>query len=133
MRVTPLMQTRDKPGPRGPGAIKHGHTCSSCSSARWRPRGQLGCERTRRHRGWGGGGNGLRAGGHGSDTHVSGVCLTVCCSVSQCVAVSHSVLQVYVSQCVAVRCSVLQCVAVCCSALQCVAVTPIFQVSVLFF
>ena len=40
-----------------------------------------------------------------------------CCSVSQCVAVCHSVLQ-----CVAVYCSVWQCVAVRCSALQCVAV-----------
>ena len=72
----------------------------------------------------------------------------MCCSVSQCVAVCCSVLQLRnyhirsrskasgllicmlqcvavrcsVLQCVAVRCCVLQCVAVCCSALQCVAV-----------
>jgi len=43
--------------------------------------------------------------------------VTVCCSMSQCVAVCCRVLQ-----CVAVGCSVLQCVAVCCSVLQCVAV-----------
>jgi len=48
-----------------------------------------------------------------------------CTIMSQCVAVSVSVLH-YVAtccnmlQCVAVCCSVLQCVAVCCSVLQCV-------------
>ena len=42
---------------------------------------------------------------------------TMCCSVSQCVAVCRSVLQ-----CVAVCCSVSQCVAVCYSVSQCVAV-----------
>ena len=44
-------------------------------------------------------------------------CVTVRCSVLECVAVCCGVLQ-----CVAVRCSVLQCVAVCCSVMQCVAV-----------
>ena len=78
------------------------------------------------------------------------VCVTVCCSVlqcvamwkcrdsrysicvcgtcveeeifSKCVALCCSVLQCVASvlQCVAVCCSVLQCVAVCCSVLQCV-------------
>jgi len=47
------------------------------------------------------------------------VCVAVCCSVLQCVAVSHScdVFEdiSYMHECVAVRCSVLQCVAVCCS------------------
>ena len=38
----------------------------------------------------------------------------VCCSVLQCVAVCRRMLQ-YVAVC----CSVLQCVAVCCSVLQC--------------
>ena len=68
------------------------------------------------------------------------VCVAVCCSVLQCVAVLQrvavNVLQTpgslaaairgdaygIVLQCVAVCCSVLQCVAVCCSVLQCVAV-----------
>jgi len=51
--------------------------------------------------------------------------VTVCRSVSQCVAVCRSVLQVC-CKCVAVcykcvaMCCVLQCVAVCCSVLQCV-------------
>jgi len=45
-------------------------------------------------------------------------CVAVCCSVLQCVAVWHGVLQ-----CVAVCCSLLQCVAVCCSVARCAAVT----------
>jgi len=53
--------------------------------------------------------------------------IAVSCSVSQCVAVFHSVLQCFtlccsVSQCVAVFHSVLQCFTVCCGVLQCVAV-----------
>ena len=44
-------------------------------------------------------------------------CVTVCCSVSQCVAVRWGVLQ-----CVTVCCSISQYVAACCSVLQCVAV-----------
>jgi len=51
-------------------------------------------------------------------------CIPVCCSVLQCVAVYYSVLQCItvrrsVFQCVAVYSSVLQCITVCCSVLQC--------------
>jgi len=51
-------------------------------------------------------------------------CVTVCCSVLQCVAGSH-VTWLTLNECsafVAVCCSALQCLAVCCSVLQCVAV-----------
>ena len=48
--------------------------------------------------------------------------VAVCCSVLQCVAVSHVAAIRHGSkaclQCVAVCCSVMQCVAVCCSVLQ---------------
>ena len=49
--------------------------------------------------------------------HIMLQCVTVCCSVLQCVAVCYSVLQ-----CVTVCCSVLQCVAACYIVLQCVTV-----------
>ena len=59
------------------------------------------------------------------------VCVAVCCSVLQCVAVCHTVSPLRVEQpqqfwvCCVVRrvhCSVLQCFAVLCNALQCLAV-----------
>jgi len=57
------------------------------------------------------------------------LCVAVCCSVLQCVAIWHElcVLQrvavcCSVLQCAAVCCSVLQYVAICCTVLQCVAV-----------
>jgi len=46
----------------------------------------------------------------------NGEFVTLCCSVSQCVAVCCTVWH-----CVAVRGSVSQCVALCCSVWQCVA------------
>ena len=56
-------------------------------------------------------------------------CVAVCCSVSQCVALSRNErlemiedVHLLVNRHSAVCCSVLQSVAVCCSVLQCVAV-----------
>jgi len=52
------------------------------------------------------------------------VCVAVCCSVLQCVAVGYTFISHHISSiprvvvCVAVCCSVLRCVAVCCSVLQ---------------